>query len=84
MAIEKYGALWCEDGHSGILIYEEFLSGINKVHAVFQDARSKCYLPYSYIKTKDPTVRIAIWSPENEKAIMPTLKSAKEYLKSWL
>lgn len=83
MAIEKHGALWCEDGYSGILIYEEFLSGINKVHVVFQDVRNKYYLPYSYVKKKDPYVRIPIWSPENEKAILPTLQSAKEYLGNW-
>ena len=53
MAIEKHGALWCKDGYSGTLIYEEFFSEINKIHTVFQDVRSQHFLPYSYIKKKE-------------------------------
>ncbi|WP_133154848.1 hypothetical protein [Enterovibrio norvegicus] len=79
---EKYGAIWIEieeDG-SAEIAFEQYLSSIQKLHVIYQQSNG-CFLPYSFVPKDDHQWRLPIWSQENEKAMMPTIESAKEYLK---
>ena len=81
---EKCGAIWVsieEDG-SATIVFEEYLKSVEKLHVIYQQANG-FFLPYSYIKKSDHQWRLPIWSQENEKAMMPTIESAKEYLQLW-
>ncbi len=78
---EKYGAIWIEvevDGSSKI-VFEQYLANAQKLHVIYQQS-SGSFLPYSFVPKKDHQWRLPIWSQENEKALMPTIESAKEYL----
>jgi hypothetical protein len=78
---EKHGGIWIsaqEDGAASA-VFEEYIASVDKLHVIFQRADGN-YQPCSYLKQKDYQWRLPIWSRENEKAIMPTLRSAKEYL----
>ena len=81
---EKHEAIWInvEENDSAKIIFEEYLSSIDKLHVIYQQANGS-FSPYSYIKENDPQWRLPIWSKENKKAMMPTLESAKEYLTSY-
>ena len=78
---EKYEGIWisAQDDGSSKVIFENYISNIDKLHVIYQSTAGG-YLPYSYIKQNDPQWRLPIWSPENDKAMMPNLESAKEYL----
>ena len=78
---EKYGAIWIEvevDG-SPKIVFEQYLASAQKLHVIYQQS-SGSFLPYSFVPKKDPQWRLPLWSQENEKAIMPTFETAKEYL----
>ena len=81
---EKYGAIWIEveeDG-SARIVFEHYIQSIPKLHVIYEQANG-CFLPYSFVPKQDHQWRLPIWSRENEKAIMPTIESAKEYLKHY-
>lgn len=78
---EKYGAIWIsveEDGAAKIA-FESYLADKEKLHLIFIQNNGS-YVPYSFIKQVDHQWRLPIWCKENEKALMPTLEMAKEYL----
>lgn len=70
-----------EDG-SAEVVFEQHFSAIQKLHVIYQQANG-CFLPCSYLRETDDQWRLPLWSQENEKAILPTLESAKEYLKHY-
>lgn len=82
---EKYGAIWieAEEDNSAKPVFEKHLPDINKLHVIYQQANGY-FLPCSYVAKSDHQWRLPLWSQENEKAIMPTLKSAKEYLQHYV
>ena len=79
---EKHGAIWIEVEVDGVaqVVFEHYLPGLQKLHVIFEQANGT-FLPYSFVPKSDPQWRLPLWSQENEKAMMPTLESAKEYLK---
>ena len=81
MMEEKFGAIWInvEQDDSARVIFEEYLPSIDKLHVVYQQANG-CFVPCSFVREADFQWRLPIWSKENEKAMLPTLESAKEYL----
>ena len=81
---EKFEAIWInvEQDGSAKIIFENYLPNIDKLHVIYQQADGS-FVPYSYIKENDPQWRLPIWSKENEKAMMPTIESAKEYLTNY-
>jgi len=81
---EKSNAIWfnvAEDGAAKV-IYEIYLAENDKLHIVYVQNNGS-YVPYSFIKKLDPQWRLPVWCKENEKALLPTLESAKEYLISF-
>ena len=81
---EKYGAIWIEveiDG-SAQIVFEHHFPSIQKLHVIYQQTNG-CFLPYSFVPKKNHQWRLPVWLQENEKAIMPTIESAKEYLKHY-
>ncbi|MCS6208972.1 hypothetical protein [Shewanella baltica] len=81
---EKYGAIWVgveEDGSANI-VFERHFPSMQKLHVIYRQANGR-FLPYSFSPQNDHQWRLPIWSQENDKAIMPTLESAKEYLKHY-
>ena len=81
---EKFGAIWIEieeDG-SAKVVFEQYLSEIQKLHLIYQQANGS-FLPFSFVKSSDPQWRLPLWVKENEKAILPTIESAKEYLECY-
>lgn len=81
---EKYEGIWIDTrgDDSSEVVFENYIAAIDQLHVIYQRADGS-YLPYSFVKQSDPQWRLPIWSPENDKAIMPTLESAKEYLISY-
>lgn len=82
---EKYGAIWIavkEDG-SAQLVFEQYYPDITKLQVIYQQSNG-CFLPYSFVPKKDRQWTLPVWSQENEKAMMPTIGSAKEYLSHFL
>ena len=81
---EKYEAIWInvEEDDSVKIVFERYFPNIEKLHVIFEEANG-IYLPYSYVKKVDHQWRLPLWSQENEKAMMPTLESAKKYLVSY-
>ena len=81
---EKYGAIWIEGEVDGAakIVFEEYLPNVHKLQVIYQQSNGS-FLPYSFVPAKDHQWRLPIWSQENEKAIMPTIESAKEYLKHY-
>ncbi len=81
---EKFGAIWVaieeDDGNS--VVFEKYITDIEKLHVIYLKFDGS-FMPYSFVKRDDHQWRLPIWCPENEKAIMPTLDSAKEYLSSY-
>ncbi len=81
---EKHEGIWInveEDGAAKI-IFKNYLSDIDKLQVIYQQVDGS-FIPYSYAKVQDPQWRLPIWSKENEKAMMPTIESAKEYLANY-
>lgn len=81
---EKYGALWIEveEDRAGQIVFECHLQSIQKLHVIYKQANDY-FLPYSFVPQSDHQWRLPIWSKENEKAILPTIELAKEYLKHY-
>lgn len=81
---EKYEGIWINThgDDSSEIVFESYIASIDKLHVIYQIADGS-YLPYSFVKQDDPQWRLPIWSQENDKAMMPTLGSAKEYLISY-
>jgi len=78
---EKHEAIWIsveEDG-SAKIIFEEYLCITDKLHVIYQQADG-CFVPYSYVKENNSQWQLPVWIKENEKALLPTLELAKEYL----
>ena len=79
--IERYGGIWLDvsedDGAS--LVYERYLEDVCKIHAVYQ-RRDESFTPYSYIIEKDYQWRLPVWTRENDKSLLPSLKAAIHYL----
>lgn len=81
---EKYEGIWINDQGDDLskVVFENYIASIDKLHVIYQRADGG-YLPYSFTKQNDPQWRLPIWSQENDKAMMPSLESAKEYLISY-
>ncbi len=81
---EKYGAIWVDTEEDGAarIVFELHIPEIQKLHVIYQQANG-CFLPYSFILKSDHQWRLPFWSPENEKALIPTFELAKEYLKHY-
>ena len=81
---EKYGAIWItiEEDASATIVSEKYLPEIEKVHCIFRQA-SGFYVPHSYVKKRDPQYSLPIWTRENDKALMPTIDAANDYLRSY-
>lgn len=81
---EKHGAIWVnvEVGGSAKIVFENYISSVQKLHVIYQQENG-CFLPYSFVAKNDPQWRLPLWSQENEKAMMPTIESAKEYLDNY-
>ncbi len=81
---EKHGALWSGslscDLSVAEIVFEEYKADLDQLYIIYQDNHSGHYFPYSYIKQIDPQWKRPFWASKNEKAIMPTLESAKAYL----
>ena len=75
---EKHGAIWIKIEVDGVaqVAFEHYFPSIQK-------QANGTFLPYSFVPKSDPQWRLPLWSQENEKAMMPTLESAKEYLKHY-
>ncbi|MBN8240701.1 hypothetical protein JF541_16190 [Marinobacter hydrocarbonoclasticus] len=81
---EKYGGIWVsaeEDGAAKV-VSEEYIPSVEKLLVIYQQENG-AFLPFSFVLKQDHQLRLPIWSPENQKAMMPTFDSAKEYLKSY-
>ncbi|WP_036549775.1 hypothetical protein [Nitrincola lacisaponensis] len=81
---EKYGGIWFsveEDGAAKI-VSEEYIPSVQKLHVIYHQENGT-FLPFSFVLKQDHQWRLPIWSQENQKAMMPTFGSAKEYLKSY-
>lgn len=78
---EKYNAIWFEVEQDGAarVIYEIYLVESDKLHIVYVQ-KNGSYVPYSFVKKRDSQWRLPVWCKENEKALLPSLESAKEYL----
>jgi len=78
---EKYGAIWIEVEEDGAakVSYENYLIDKDKLHVIYIQNNGS-YVPYSFIKKLDYQWRLPIWCKENEKALIPTLEMAQEYL----
>ncbi|WP_394174063.1 hypothetical protein [Thalassotalea litorea] len=75
---EKYQALWFSAAYDNLKVeFEELRSDLLLV--IFKDIQG-IYLPYLYSKESDFQYSLPVWSVKNEKAMMPSLESAKEYL----
>lgn len=81
---EKFGAIWIEIDEDGSaeIVFEQHFSNIQKLHVIYQQANGY-FLPCSYVQKENYQWRLPFWSQENEKAMLPTLESAKEYLKHY-
>ena len=81
---EKYEGIWisAQGDDSSKIVFESYIASIDKLHVIYQ-REDGGYLPYSFIRQNDPQWRLPIWSQENDKAMVPTLESAKEYLTSY-
>ncbi|HCB43693.1 MAG TPA: hypothetical protein DHW73_12735 [Pseudomonas sp.] len=81
---EKHGAIWIEAGVDGSakLVFERYIPNAQKLHVIYQQDNG-CFLPYSFVAKNDHQWRLPLWSQENEKAMMPTIESAKEYLENY-
>jgi len=79
--IEKYGGIWIEieKKDSIKIVFEEYFPDIDKLQIISKRVDGY-YQPYSCIKKLDPQWRLAIWVPENDKTILSTIESAKNYL----
>ena len=82
---EKYNGIWLnvQQDDSAKLVYEEHLSSVDKLQAIYKRADGN-FQPYSCIKKSDHQWRLPIWVPENTKAVLPSLESAKEYLSAYV
>ncbi|WP_156804631.1 hypothetical protein [Gallaecimonas xiamenensis] len=82
---EKYGAIWIavEEDASAQLVFEQYYPDITKLQVIYQQSNG-CFLPYSFVPKKDRQWTLPVWSQENEKVMMPTIGSAKEYLSHFL
>jgi len=81
---EKHGAIWIDvevDG-SAKIVFECYIPSVQKVHVIYLQENG-CFLPCSFVSKNDPQWRLPLWSQENEKAVMPTIESAKEYLDNY-
>lgn len=78
---EKYEGIWLNVQGDDLskVVFENYIASIDKLHVIYLRADGS-YLPCSYTKQNDPQWRLPIWSKENDKAMMPTLELAKEYL----
>ena len=81
---EKYEGIWIntQGDYPSKVVFESYIASIDKLHVIYQKSDGD-YLPYSFVKKDDPQWRLPIWSQENDKAMMPTLESAKKYLISY-
>lgn len=78
---EKYDAIWPTSSET--IVFENYLASTEQLEVIYQHADGS-FIPYLYTKMNDPQWRLPFWSSQNEKAIMPTLESAKEYLENYV
>ena len=81
---EKYGGIWvsAEEDRAGKVVFEEYLPVEAKLHVIYQQ-ESGLFLPFSFVLRQDRQWRLPLWVKENEKSVMPSFESAKEYLNSY-